>query len=241
MELLNNKLKKLTGGKILDIGTGWGASAQFLVESFQSFSGLTGIDLSKDNIAKAYETFANSQDKEKIKFKQMDACNIEFNDSSFDTVSISNTFHHLNNIPTVLSEMKRVLKPGGLFIFYEMFLDKGSEVENSYHHIHHWFADVDQVVGVPHFHTLTKSEIIELIANLDLKEVEYMVHQNPPIKPNDNPDSIEELIKRCNMFADKIRNDPNAGGLIAKSEEYIQMIKKVGITPDPIISAIGYK
>ncbi len=241
MEQLKDKLKNLSGGKILDIGAGWGGSVEFLTDALSNYVSIVGIDISEEYIERAREALEDSTERDRISYKIMNAQNMKFEDNTFDTVCITNTFHHLYNIPAVLSEMKRVLRPSGLFIFYEMFFEKESEVENSYHHVHHWYADVDKFVGIPHNHTLTKGEIMTHIGSLDLREVEYVLHQKSPVKPNDESGTIEMLIKRCNMFMDKIRNNPDASELIKIGEKHLELIEETGFTPDPVIGAIGYK
>lgn len=44
----------------------------------------------------------------------MDACNMDLADNTFDRVYSVNCFEHINGLKSALSEMYRVLKPGGL-------------------------------------------------------------------------------------------------------------------------------
>ena len=57
-----------------------------------------------------------------VHFKQMDATDMQFEDSSFDVVFSSMFLHELSakNIVKALSEARRVLKPGGLLINMEL-------------------------------------------------------------------------------------------------------------------------
>jgi len=50
-----------------------------------------------------------------VKLLQMDAARLEFEDSRFDVVFSYNTFEHLNDPESVLSQVIRVLKPRGFF------------------------------------------------------------------------------------------------------------------------------
>ena len=51
-----------------------------------------------------------------VYFKIMDACSMEFNKDKFDTAVIWNAVGHLDNLPRVISESMRVLKPEGVLL-----------------------------------------------------------------------------------------------------------------------------
>ncbi|OGE80341.1 MAG: hypothetical protein A2826_02705 [Candidatus Doudnabacteria bacterium RIFCSPHIGHO2_01_FULL_43_23] len=97
------------GLKVLDVGCGTGEMAK-------DFSGSDyyGIDISRDYIEYARQ-------KNKGKFQVMDATKMEFPDSSFDIVFVMAILHHLNDSDTeaILSEVKRVLRPGGKFLIMD--------------------------------------------------------------------------------------------------------------------------
>lgn len=51
-----------------------------------------------------------------VHFKMMDACSMEFGNDMFDTAAICNAVGHLDNLPRVISESMRVLKPEGVLL-----------------------------------------------------------------------------------------------------------------------------
>ena len=62
---------------------------------------------------------------ERIEFRQADAAELPFEDDHFDLVLSSLTFHEINTIQdkhVPLREALRVLKPGGQFVFQDLFL-----------------------------------------------------------------------------------------------------------------------
>ncbi len=95
--------------KILDIGCGTGEFAD-LFSKFDYY----GIDISAPYIKYAAKKKSGS-------FKVMDATELEFSDNSFDYILIMAILHHLDDdkINKVLSEAKRVLKPGGKILVME--------------------------------------------------------------------------------------------------------------------------
>ncbi|HVT91023.1 MAG TPA: class I SAM-dependent methyltransferase [Tepidisphaeraceae bacterium] len=53
-----------------------------------------------------------------FKLQQMDACELEFPDNSFDFVYSFDVFEHLPDPPRVLAQVQRVLNPGGVLMAY---------------------------------------------------------------------------------------------------------------------------
>lgn len=78
---------------------------------------LTGVDVSPEMLALA-ETRANDIGRA-IELKEGDAQNLPFVDRSFDTVVCTYALCSVPNDARVISEMKRVLKPGGRFILVD--------------------------------------------------------------------------------------------------------------------------
>ena len=125
MDKLEERLKAESGGKILDVATGKGGFVEYLTGLFEDFDSILGIDPAANRIGEAIAKLA----KDNIQFAVMNGENLALENDSFDTVSISNSLHHLARVEPVLSEMKRVLKPGGRMIVCEAFSDNQSEVQ----------------------------------------------------------------------------------------------------------------
>ena len=109
MDALEERLKHLSGGAVLDIATGKGGFVEYLKDRFKDFDSILGIDPAADRIKEATTKLAG----DRIRFAVMNGEKLAFEDNSFNTVSISNSLHHLTRVEPVLSEMHRVLKPGG--------------------------------------------------------------------------------------------------------------------------------
>lgn len=93
---------------VLEIGVGCGTHAQLLATHARSF---TGIDLTNYAVnCTAIRMAVNNID---AKVLQMDAEKMAFADNSFDFIWSWGVIHHSANTRQVLSEMNRVLRPGG--------------------------------------------------------------------------------------------------------------------------------
>jgi SAM-dependent methyltransferase len=175
----------LSAGRVLDVATGRGGFIHFLLEHLKDFVEITGIDTQESAAA----AFADAFPQPNIHFSRMDAAHLDFPDSTFDTVCIANSLHHLPDVHAVLSEMQRVLKPGGHFICLEMYRDGQDEAQQTHVLMHHWWAAVDMARGVCHHPTFTRQELLDLLDSLQLERVQIIDHVDDEGDPFD-PEGI---------------------------------------------------
>lgn len=92
---------------ILDAGCGCGDFSQILLERFPDAT-ICGVDFSQDMIARARQKFQHEQ----LSFQESFLTQIQYENSSFETVVCINTLHHLRpqDLPLVLKELCRVAK-----------------------------------------------------------------------------------------------------------------------------------
>ena len=107
------------GKSVLDVATGTGSLAIQLGEKAKS---VTGIDLSDKMLGVA----RRKSKADNITFQHMDASKMDFQDGTFDLVTISLGLHDmpLEIRTAVLNETKRVLKPEGKLFILEHDLPK---------------------------------------------------------------------------------------------------------------------
>jgi len=96
------------GGSCLDVGCGAGAIAKAIKRERPDLS-VCGVDVSRSAIARA------RADPQGVDFRISTATRLPFADASFDAVTIFDVLEHLEQPETVLKEIARVLRPGGLF------------------------------------------------------------------------------------------------------------------------------
>lgn len=107
------ELFKKLNGNVLEIGAGTGVNLHFLPESIS----WTGIEpnpfMHRFIYSKAEELSLN------IQLHAADAAELPFENHQFDCVLSTLVLCSVNSPQQVLQEIKRVLKPGGLFVFIE--------------------------------------------------------------------------------------------------------------------------
>ncbi len=107
--------------KLLDIATGTG---EFAIELYKEARkrgkkmDITGMDFSHNMLSVAKRK-ANERSIP-IKFEQGDALNLKYKGNSFDVVTSSFALRNVDSLDKFCSEAKRVLKPGGKFVFMDM-------------------------------------------------------------------------------------------------------------------------
>ena len=108
-----SQIESIKYKNVLDLGCGAGeASVYFGLKGANVF----GIDISKKLLHKA-KILSEKYDVE-IKFSRMQSGNLDFKDAYFDIVYGNGILHHVD-IPSTLTEINRVLKPGGSAFFIE--------------------------------------------------------------------------------------------------------------------------
>ena len=95
--------------RVLDIACGEGYGSNLMAGKA---SEVTGVDISASTIAKAQEKYKKSN----LKFKEGSASEIPADDAYFDVVVSFETIEHHDKHDEMMSEIKRVLKSGGLVI-----------------------------------------------------------------------------------------------------------------------------
>lgn len=100
--------------KVIDIGTGTGVVALQAAQMIDSTGLVCGIDLSKEMLQKAEEK--NKKIQRNLKFLQMDAETLSFENENFDVAVSLFALLHFPNPLDALKEIYRILRPGGRLI-----------------------------------------------------------------------------------------------------------------------------
>ncbi|NVK07963.1 MAG: bifunctional demethylmenaquinone methyltransferase/2-methoxy-6-polyprenyl-1,4-benzoquinol methylase UbiE [Tenacibaculum sp.] len=115
------KVVKLIGEnnpqQILDIATGTGDLA--LMMSELNPEKIVGLDISEGMLQVGRQKIAKANLSNKIKMIVGDSENIPFPDNTFDAITVSFGVRNFENLDKGLTEILRVLKPGGKFVVLE--------------------------------------------------------------------------------------------------------------------------
>lgn len=235
MNIFTQVLGGVSGGRVLDVATGEGGFITTLVRYLKSYTEFIGIDTME--YTKAAGSIFHA---ENVRFIQMDAARLGFEDESFDTVSISSSLHHLANIPRCIGEMKRALKPGGHLIIRETHQDVQTEPQLTDMYLHHWVAEVDSALGYTHNRTFTRRDLVDLVEGLGLCDSVFYDVSNTDLNPMDEAaiKESEEIIDRYIWHAEAL---VGYRALRQRGEELRRRLHEVGIQWEPELIAVGKK
>jgi len=107
-------LKLQMGEKVLEIGFGRGTALIEISKAVGESGEVYGIDLTPEMLRIAKKNLARNH-VFNVKLKEGDARNLPYKENYFDVVYMASTLElfDIPDIPTVLNEIKRVLKPTG--------------------------------------------------------------------------------------------------------------------------------
>lgn len=106
-----DRLTLPAGRRILELGCGYGLLWKATLERLPATWKLTLTDLSEGMVQEARQNLADRADQ--FTFDVVDAQNIPYPDHSFDVVIANHMLYHVPDRAGAISEIRRVLSPGG--------------------------------------------------------------------------------------------------------------------------------
>ncbi|MDD4385503.1 MAG: class I SAM-dependent methyltransferase [Bacteroidales bacterium] len=120
------KTANINSSKVLDIGCGIGGPCRMLADEFNCEA--IGIDISKEYVVTATKLSKLVGLGRKTKFIHGDATNLPFKNNEFDVVWAQHVQMNISDKLSYYSEIHRVLKNNGVFIYYEVFKKGHGEI-----------------------------------------------------------------------------------------------------------------
>jgi demethylmenaquinone methyltransferase/2-methoxy-6-polyprenyl-1,4-benzoquinol methylase len=112
-----NQLSRYKPQHILDVATGTGDLA-LLISTLEPEQ-VTGIDIAGNMLAIAKQKAAQKHFQDRLTFGEGDAEDLPFPDEVFDAVTVAFGVRNFEDLEKGLSEMKRVIKSGGVMMILE--------------------------------------------------------------------------------------------------------------------------
>lgn len=219
-----SRLNQLDVQYVLDAATGRGEFINTLKQNLRSYVQIIGVDNSERSVNYAQKLFPEND----VEIYKMNLASLQFEDGYFDLVCISNSLHHIENMEQVLSELMRVLAPGGMLLITEMYQD-GVQTEAQQTHIlmHHWIAGVDRKCGIHHRDTYTRAQIKEIVSKLGLDELVVEDFYFPVDNPKEAK-NCENLKRNCLETFKRLENIPDSQELADAGQQLLGRITEIG-------------
>lgn len=136
------RLSRYKPETILDVATG---TADFAIAAMKIKPlKVTGIDISEGMLGIGRDKVAKNGWSQKIELIKADSEDLPFENASFDAAVVGFGVRNFENLEKGLTEILRVLKPGGFFIVLEFSKPKKTPFRQIYHF---YFAKVLPVLG----------------------------------------------------------------------------------------------
>jgi demethylmenaquinone methyltransferase / 2-methoxy-6-polyprenyl-1,4-benzoquinol methylase len=133
------ELKKENPKFILDVATGTG---DFAFESLKILNPdqIIGVDISQGMLDIAAEKITKRKLSEKFEVRLGDSEKLLFGDNEFDAVTVAYGVRNFENLEKGLSDMLRVLKPGGKAVILEFSKPKAFPIKQLYSFYFHYIT-----------------------------------------------------------------------------------------------------
>jgi ubiquinone/menaquinone biosynthesis C-methylase UbiE len=115
--LVHAALGAQTGDRVLDLGCGPGFYVSELLATVGPEGSVVGVDVSPDMLAVAA---ARSEGHGNVEFHEAAASALPLPDESFDRVVSVQVFEYVEDIATALREIRRLLRPGGRLVLWDV-------------------------------------------------------------------------------------------------------------------------
>jgi ubiquinone/menaquinone biosynthesis C-methylase UbiE len=113
------------GMQVLDLGCGSGAFTPFIARTVGDKGKVYALDIQADMLKQLENKLSKPENKDikNIKLIEGNAYELPFDNNSLDLVNMVTVLQEIPDRNKALHEVKRVLKPGGLFAVTELFPD----------------------------------------------------------------------------------------------------------------------
>lgn len=137
------ELQSLKPKRILDVATG---TADLALSAYKALEPeeIIGIDISPKMLEIGREKIAKRDLQERIKLYDGDSENLPFEDASFDAIMVAFGVRNFGNLEKGLSEMARVLRPGGKMVVLEFSKPKAFPFKQGYNF---YFKNILPAIG----------------------------------------------------------------------------------------------
>jgi ubiquinone/menaquinone biosynthesis C-methylase UbiE len=221
---LKGKISRFDAGSLLDVAVGRGDFLKFAIGAFRSWKNIAAIDIDSEVLQTARHELSGTP----VTLILGSGLQMPFMDDYFDTITISNALHHIEDLPLLFSEMARVCKTNGLVIINEMLNEDNQNVDETYMLYHKFISDIDHQQGRYHRDTFSLKEMQMLIKTRDFGIQEYFIHAEETGNIM-NDEEIEAISERLRKKVSLLRGSDYYYFYENKAREIIQQFTKKGI------------
>jgi ubiquinone/menaquinone biosynthesis C-methylase UbiE len=157
-------------GVLADIGCGPGYLATLIGRRFSGLS-VIGVDASDEMVRAGSVNAAEKGLSDRVAFRKGDVASLPFEDGELDIVLSTLSLHHWADTGKAFSELRRVLKPGGWALIFDLRRDARRR--------YLWLMQFVTSVIAPAGLRRIREPLGSLLSSYTPTEVEVMLHDSP--------------------------------------------------------------
>jgi ubiquinone/menaquinone biosynthesis C-methylase UbiE len=232
MEQFEQKIKSIRGGQVLEIGCGSGGFTNMLLTHLQGITEYVATDPDSAAIGVASGLIHHQY----VRFEEMRGENIAYPDSRFDTVCVSNSLHHVQDVSRVFAEMARVLKTGGTFIVAEIYCDGLTPRQERTLALYNVGAQMDTLLGRYHNQILSREMIVQYAMSVNLQDIDVFDFQWV------DPDfTLEYVAEKYRNIVAELKTCPEYDQYHRRVEDILRRLSEQALDDVPELAYIGKK
>ena len=123
-EIMANAVSLTPDVRVLDLGCGYGSTARYLAANFGC--AVTGANISEKELELARSRSGEAGLDDLLSFEYGDFHHLAYTDETYDVVWSQEALLHAADKNAVLSECRRVVKPGGSLVFTDILVRRST-------------------------------------------------------------------------------------------------------------------
>lgn len=223
MDQLRKRLGMHDAGMILDVAAGRGEFLRFVLRSLRTWNGAAGIDIDPASLTMAKENLGDLP----VTLVTGSALSMPFPDHVFDTVTLSNSLHHIEDLEALFAELKRVCRTDGVLIINEMINDQATTLQENHMLYHHLVSEIDNQLGQYHRNMYSRNELLAIIRKSGFKILEQFVHEAEAAHRARKED-VDQLVASLKRRLDMLQNTEHYYFYENKIREVIERLNRDG-------------
>jgi len=228
---LESYLSTYDAGNLLDIACGAGAFTKRLADNCASYAHITGIDIKAD----ARDDFLTTVPGDNVTFIEGRIQDYIYQAGTFDTISVSNALHHLEDVGDVLKDIGKLLERSGTLIVNEMHRDGLTPSQQTQHDQHRFLAELQTKAGEHHRETWSKGKILGFVSEAQMTVEHTFENLNRDADVVREPGRLVERAERAIPTAYPAGAPPE---VTAELERLVKRNEEIGSSPPPQLTLI---
>jgi 2-polyprenyl-3-methyl-5-hydroxy-6-metoxy-1,4-benzoquinol methylase len=218
-------------GDLLDIACGGGRFARFLVDGSAACRSVLGIDI-KENLGEEFVAHLRQGGVTQVRFVAQPIADFlaAGDGTAFDTVSVANALHHIEDVVEVLARLRGTLRAGGTVIVQEMHGDGLTAAQETQRDLHALLAELHSAQGEHHRAVFTTAEMETLLGTAGLA-IAHRFHAANDDRAD--PAAASPMLGRISEAVARLWPDGPPAEIVTRRDALFERAQRTGVGRPP--------